>query len=67
VRLSVSWPEAPPGTPARLMARYLLPNIAGSLIVLTSVYLSQAILTEAALSFLGDGLRDILDPRLHEA
>jgi ABC-type dipeptide/oligopeptide/nickel transport system permease subunit len=49
------------------MARYLLPNIAGSLIVLTSVYLSQAILTEAALSFLGDGLRDILDPRLHEA
>jgi peptide/nickel transport system permease protein len=99
--------------PARLMARYLLPNIAGSLIVLTSVYLSQAILTEAALSFLGlgtqppepswggmlndsrtfmelapwlaffpglaimlvvlgfnflgDGLRDILDPRLHEA
>jgi peptide/nickel transport system permease protein len=100
-------------TPGRLMARYLLPNIAGSLIVLTSVYLSQAILTEAALSFLGlgtqppepswggmlndsrtfmelapwlavfpglaimlvvlgfnflgDGLRDILDPRLHDA
>jgi peptide/nickel transport system permease protein len=98
---------------ARMLARYLLPNIAGSLIVLTSVYLSAAILTEAGLSFLGlgaqppepswggmlnasrtymeiapwlavfpglaimlivlgfnfvgDGLRDILDPRLRDA
>jgi peptide/nickel transport system permease protein len=39
----------------RMIMRYVLPNIAGSLIVLTSVYLSSAILTEAALSFLGLG------------
>jgi peptide/nickel transport system permease protein len=97
---------------ARLIVRHLVPNIAGSLVVLTSLYLSQAILTEAGLSFLGlgaqppepswggmlndsrtymqiapwlaicpglaimvvvlgfnflgDGLRDVLDPRLRE-
>jgi peptide/nickel transport system permease protein len=39
----------------RMVLRYMLPNIAGSLIVLTSVYLSSAILTEAGLSFLGLG------------
>lgn len=39
----------------RLILRYILPNIAGSLIVLVSVYLSSAILTEAGLSFLGLG------------
>jgi peptide/nickel transport system permease protein len=40
---------------ARLIVRHLVPNIAGSLVVLTSLYLSQAILTEAGLSFLGLG------------
>ncbi|MBV8718776.1 MAG: ABC transporter permease [Chloroflexi bacterium] len=40
---------------ARMIAVYLLPNIAGSMIVLTTVYLSSAILTEAGLSFLGLG------------
>jgi peptide/nickel transport system permease protein len=39
----------------RMVFRYLLPNIAGSMIVLASVYLSAAILTEASLSFLGLG------------
>jgi peptide/nickel transport system permease protein len=39
----------------RLIFRYLLPNIGGSMIVLASVYLSAAILTEASLSFLGLG------------
>jgi peptide/nickel transport system permease protein len=39
----------------RMILRYLLPNIAGSMIVLASVYLSAAILTEAGLSFLGLG------------
>jgi peptide/nickel transport system permease protein len=39
----------------RMILRYLLPNIAGTLIVLTTVYLSSAILTEAGLSFLGLG------------
>ena len=96
----------------RMILRYVLPNIAGSMIVLVSVYLSAAILTEASLSFLGlgtqppepswggmlsdsrtymelapwlavfpglaimlvvlgfnflgDGLRDVLDPRQHQ-
>jgi peptide/nickel transport system permease protein len=97
----------------RIMTRHVLRNIVGPLIVLTTVYLSAAILTEAALSFLGlgtqppepswgsmlqdarpymlqspwlavfpglaimivvlgfnflgDGLRDVLDPRLRDA
>jgi peptide/nickel transport system permease protein len=96
----------------RLMRLHLLPNIMAPMIVMVSVYLSSAILSEAALSFLGlgtqppepswggmlniarrymelspwmaifpgvaimlivmgfnflgDGLRDILDPRLQE-
>lgn len=96
----------------RLVRQHVLPNIMAPLIVLTTVYLSSAILSEAALSFLGlgtqppeptwggmlniartymeispwmaifpglaiailvlgfnflgDGLRDILDPRLRE-
>ncbi len=95
-----------------LIRQYVLPNILAPLLVLTSIYLSSAILSEAALSFLGlgaqppepswggmlsiartymeispwmaifpglaimivvlgfnflgDGLRDILDPRLRE-
>lgn len=40
---------------ARIVRRHLLPNILAPLIVLTTVYLSTAILTEAALSFLGLG------------
>ena len=39
----------------RIVIRHLLPNILAPLIVLTTVYLSTAILTEAALSFLGLG------------
>jgi peptide/nickel transport system permease protein len=39
----------------RMIVRYLVPNIAGSMIVLASVFLSAAILTEASLSFLGLG------------
>ena len=39
----------------RIMARHVLPNIAAPLIVLVTVYLSTAILSEAALSFLGLG------------
>src|SRR5207237_7824586 len=37
----------------RMIVRYILPNIAAALIVMTSVYLSTAILTEAGLSYLG--------------
>lgn len=99
-------------TNVRLVGQYVLPNIVAPLIVMISVYLSSAILSEAALSFLGlgtqppepawggmlnlartymeispwmaifpglaimivvlgfnflgDGLRDVLDPRLRE-
>ena len=40
---------------ARIMARHVMPNIAAPVIVLVTVYLSTAILSEAALSFLGLG------------
>ena len=40
---------------ARLIVRYVLPNISAAVIVMTSVYLSAAILTEAGLSYLGLG------------
>jgi peptide/nickel transport system permease protein len=99
-------------TSSRLVRQHVLPNIVAPLIVMTTVYLSSAILAEAGLSFLGlgtqppqpswggmlniartymeispwmaifpglaimivvlgfnfmgDGLRDVLDPRLRE-
>ncbi len=39
----------------RMVLRHVLPNIMAPLMVMTTVYLSQAILSEAALSFLGLG------------
>ena len=39
----------------RIMLRHLIPNIVAPLIVLTTVYFSTAILSEATLSFLGLG------------
>ncbi|MBA3841407.1 MAG: ABC transporter permease [Actinobacteria bacterium] len=39
----------------RIMLRHVLPNVIAPLIVLTTLYFSTAILTEAALSFLGLG------------
>ena len=42
-------------TDGRIIGRHVLPNIMAPLIVLVTVYLSQAILIEAALSFLGLG------------
>jgi peptide/nickel transport system permease protein len=39
----------------RTMLRHILPNIMAPLIVLTSLYISQAIIAEATLSFLGLG------------
>jgi peptide/nickel transport system permease protein len=42
-------------TNGRLVRQYVLPNIVAPLIVMISVYLSSAILAEAALSFLGLG------------
>lgn len=46
------------GTPAAyILARHILPNITGPLIVQTSLSLAFAILSEAALSFLGLGIQ----------
>ncbi|MBX7455458.1 ABC transporter permease [Mycolicibacterium sp. 3033] len=46
------------GTPDRMiLRRHILPNIAGPLIVQTSLSLAFAILSEAALSFLGLGIQ----------
>lgn len=42
--------------PARIMARHILPNIVGPLLVIATVDLASAILLEATLSFLGVGL-----------
>ena len=39
----------------RVMRRHVLPNIMAPLIVLTTLYISQAIIAEATLSFLGLG------------
>ena len=41
----------------RLIARHLLPNISGALIVQTSLAIANAILAEASLSFLGLGIQ----------
>jgi peptide/nickel transport system permease protein len=41
----------------RVMGRHVLPNIVAPLIVLSTVYFSQAILAEATLSFLGLGTK----------
>jgi peptide/nickel transport system permease protein len=46
------------GVPDRtIIARHILPNVAGPIIVQTSLSLGFAILTEAALSFLGLGVQ----------
>jgi len=46
------------GTPHRyILGRHILPNIAGPLVVQTSLSLAFAILSEAALSFLGLGIQ----------
>jgi peptide/nickel transport system permease protein len=44
-------------TPARIMVRHLLPNAVAPMIVLASLGMGNAILAEAALSFLGLGIQ----------
>jgi peptide/nickel transport system permease protein len=41
----------------RLMARYILPNVAAPIIIITSLNLGAAILAESGLSFLGYGVQ----------
>lgn len=43
-------------TPLRIMARHVLPNVMGPVLVLATIQVAAAILTEATLSFLGVGV-----------
>ena len=43
-------------TPARVVMRHILPNVMGPVLVITTINLAVAIITEATLSFLGVGL-----------
>jgi peptide/nickel transport system permease protein len=43
-------------SPGRIMARHVLPNVMGPVLVLATIQVGQAILTEATLSFLGVGV-----------
>jgi peptide/nickel transport system permease protein len=42
--------------PWRIMARHVLPNVTGPVLVLATIHVAAAILTEATLSFLGVGV-----------
>jgi peptide/nickel transport system permease protein len=43
-------------TPAQIMIRHLLPNVLGPVLVLATINIATAIITEATLSFLGVGV-----------
>jgi peptide/nickel transport system permease protein len=43
-------------SPARIMRRHVLPNVLGPVLVLATIQVASAILTEATLSFLGVGV-----------
>ena len=42
--------------PLRIMARHVLPNVMGPVLVLATIHVATAIITEATLSFLGVGV-----------
>jgi peptide/nickel transport system permease protein len=42
--------------PARIMLRHVLPNVTGPVLVLATIHVATAIITEATLSFLGVGV-----------
>jgi len=42
--------------PARIMRRHVLPNVMGPVLVLATIQVATAIITEATLSFLGVGV-----------
>ncbi len=49
-------------TPMRIMLRHVLPNVVAPIIVIASIQIGNAILAEAALSFLGLGISDDSHP-----
>ena len=50
-------------SPLQIMARHLLPNVLGPVMVIATINIASAILTEAALSFLGVGM-PVTEPSL---
>lgn len=48
--------------PVRIMARHVLPNVFAPIIIIASIQIGNAILAEAALSFLGLGIQDSTHP-----
>ena len=42
--------------PSRILLRHVLPNVAGPVLVIATIHLAGAVLTEATLSFLGVGM-----------
>jgi peptide/nickel transport system permease protein len=48
--------------PLRIMVRHVLPNVASSVIVISSLQIGTAILIEAALSFIGLGVSSATNP-----
>jgi len=49
-------------SPLRIMLRHVLPNVAAPIIVIASVQIGVAILVEAAISFLGQGVSSATNP-----
>ena len=49
-------------SPLRIMARHILPNVAAPIIIIISVQIGVAILIEAAISFLGQGVSSATAP-----
>jgi peptide/nickel transport system permease protein len=50
-------------SPVSIMGRHLLPNVLGPVLVIATINIASAILTEAALSFLGVGM-PVTEPSL---
>ncbi|MEO8539706.1 MAG: ABC transporter permease [bacterium] len=54
--------ESVGNTSARIMFRHVLPNVFAPIIIIASIQIGNAILAEAALSFLGLGIQDAAHP-----
>ncbi len=54
--------ESMGNTPTRIMLRHVLPNVVAPIIVIASIQIGNAILAEAALSFLSLGISDASRP-----
>lgn len=54
--------ESMGATPSRIIARHVLPNVMAPIIVIASIQIGNAILAEAALSFIGVGISDDSHP-----